>query len=71
VRVAVCGHLTRKLERAASRHIKLRAGAPIPPGYLATGDQDRSIGKAGSKSIGGPGAARRDDDVVVGWDHKK
>ena len=48
VRMAAYGHLTHILERAASGYIKHRVGAPIPPGYLATGNQDRSIGKAGS-----------------------
>ena len=49
VRMAACVHPTHMLEPAASRYIKFRFGAPIPTGHLATGNQDRSIGKAGSR----------------------
>ena len=49
VRMAACGHLTHRRERAACRCIKLGVGAPISSGQLATGNQDRSIGKARSR----------------------
>ncbi len=74
MRMAACGHLTRKLERAASRYIKLGVAAPIPPGQLATGNQDRSIGKAGSRgefltdraSNGSECPSRRVVDLSIG-----
>ena len=34
VRMAAFSHLTHTLERAGSRYVKLRVGAPIPPGHL-------------------------------------